>query len=100
MIKNISITHPYTQRVKIFQPQVRFMVNVGVKPKSRNVPVHALPIEPNSIMYYTGKSIILFTMFYCSLQWMHYRRMRIDVEKQKKQVSKNDINKDKKKGDT
>lgn len=30
--------------------------------------------------YLIGKSIIIFTMVYCSLNWMHYRKMRKDLE--------------------
>ena len=39
----------------------------------------------NEVSYYVGKSIILFTMFYCGLNWMHYRDLR----------KKNDRNDDK-----
>lgn len=28
-----------------------------------------------------SKGVILFTMFYCSMNWMHYRRMREDSER-------------------
>lgn len=34
--------------------------------------------------YLVGKGIILFTMFYCSLNWLHYKRMREDQEKDDK----------------
>jgi hypothetical protein len=30
--------------------------------------------------YYAGKSIILFAMFYCSMNWVYYRNMRKDME--------------------
>lgn len=32
--------------------------------------------------YYIGKGIILFTMFYCTMNWWHYRQLRKDSEKQ------------------
>lgn len=28
------------------------------------------------VSYYVGKSIVLFTMFYCGLNWLHYRDLR------------------------
>lgn len=31
--------------------------------------------------YLVGKSIILYTMFYCSLNWYHYYNLRKDLEK-------------------
>lgn len=30
--------------------------------------------------YLVGKSIILFTMFYCTLNWWHYRRLNKELE--------------------
>lgn len=30
--------------------------------------------------YYVGRSVVLFTMFYCSLNWWTYRRARLDAE--------------------
>lgn len=47
----------------------------------------------NMISYYTGKSIILFTFFYCSLNWLHYR----DIRKKMEGVEKDDDGKGKKK---
>jgi hypothetical protein len=32
----------------------------------------AVPIDTT---YYTGKTIILFTMFFCGLQWAYYRQL-------------------------
>lgn len=31
--------------------------------------------------FYIGKSITLFTMFYCSMNWLMYKRTREDLEK-------------------
>lgn len=41
--------------------------------------------------YVAGKSVILFTMFYCGLNWLHYRNMRImqDQEEDKKKNKDN-----------
>lgn len=30
--------------------------------------------------YYLSKGIILFTMFYCTMNWWHYRSIRKDIE--------------------
>ena len=31
--------------------------------------------------YIVGQGIVLFTMFYCSMNWLYYKRMREDIEK-------------------
>lgn len=31
--------------------------------------------------YFIGKGIILFTMFYCTMNWWFYKRTREDIEK-------------------
>jgi hypothetical protein len=52
----------------------------------RQVITRVTPLEAQMIdvSYYAGKSIILFTMFYCTLNWMHYKRLREENEKQDK----------------
>lgn len=30
--------------------------------------------------YYVSKGIILFTLFYCSMNWWHYRSLREELE--------------------
>ena len=35
------------------------------------------------VSYFVGKSIILFTMFYSGLNWLHYKKVREDNEKKK-----------------
>ena len=44
------------------------------------VPPAKVSVEDAS--YYIGKSIILFTMFYCSMNWVYYRGMRKELEKE------------------
>jgi len=34
--------------------------------------------------YYVGKSVILFTMFYCTLNWWHYKQLNDEQEDDKK----------------
>lgn len=34
--------------------------------------------------YFVSKGVILFTMFYCSMNWVHYKRMREEIEKKNK----------------
>lgn len=35
------------------------------------------------VSYFVGKSVILFTMFYSGLNWLHYKKVREDNEKKK-----------------
>jgi hypothetical protein len=39
-------------------------------------------------MHYVAKGIILFTMFYSSMNWLYYKRMREEIEKQEKDKKK------------
>jgi len=38
----------------------------------------------NTITYFVGKGVILFTMFYCTLNWYHYKKLNDEYEKDKK----------------
>lgn len=59
--------------------------HIYVKPITRNlvktkVTPDLLSVLNNNI-YFIGKGITLFTMFYCSMNWYHYRNLRIESEK-------------------
>lgn len=41
--------------------------------------------------YYVGKGIILFTMFYCTLNWAHYRNLRKLYDNDPKQKDDKDV---------
>lgn len=67
------------------------MISCRVKPCFQHKPKHISraqlrPIKAsflsdlNTVTYFAGKSIILFTMFYCGLNWAHYRHLRKDQE--------------------
>lgn len=38
----------------------------------------------NTTSYFIGKGIILFTMFYCTLNWAYYRGLRKEYEQEEK----------------
>lgn len=40
--------------------------------------------NPLDVSYYVGKSIILFTLFYCGMNWYHYKELREENEKDDK----------------
>jgi hypothetical protein len=45
-----------------------------------------LPLDWNTLSYESyliGKGIIVFTMVYCTLNWLHYKRVREESEKDK-----------------
>lgn len=46
-----------------------------------NIQVRAIPQDIETISYFVGKSVILFTMFYCTLNWHYYRTQRKQQEK-------------------
>lgn len=50
-------------------------VNLLVKsPPPRALMWNGVDVEQAS--YFVGKSITLFTIFYCGLNWVHYRELR------------------------
>jgi hypothetical protein len=69
-----SVTKPKQYRIR---PNLR---NVRVPPPrfSTNDLVRTLEYD----IYVIGKSVILFTMFYCSMNWYYYRKMREEIEKE------------------
>lgn len=79
-----------TQVVKsiVLRPTYRYtnklQVTTLVRPKS------SLFEAVETSTYLVGKGIILFTMFYCTLNWMHYRDARIRAEKEKDSGNGND----------
>lgn len=57
---------------------------VTVLPPRYTTIVRVTPYEAGLIQasYIGGKSVILFTMFYCGLNWFHYRNMRITQDQE------------------
>jgi hypothetical protein len=49
--------------------------------------------DPVTTSYFIGKGVILFTMFYCSMNWWYYKRMREDL---REDFEEENDNKDKK----
>lgn len=60
------------------QPQPKAVQKIPVKHVGVS-PLRALP-NVEVMSYFAGKSIILFTMFYCSMNWLHYRNLRKSYE--------------------
>ena len=65
-----------TIRARNFTPHQ--LVIVRDKRPKRIVTPKSLGID---MTYYVGKSIVLFTIFYCSMNWFYYRNTRKDIEK-------------------
>lgn len=52
-------------------------------PSTHNIrPVKSIVSDIDNVSYYVGQSIILFTMFYCGLNWAHYRDQRKKLEEE------------------
>lgn len=62
-------------RVSMNKPGTRPSVRVIMPP----VKVSPMPIE--TMTYYVGKSIILFTMFYCGMNWLYYKKLNEEIER-------------------
>jgi hypothetical protein len=61
--------------------------NVGTVCRPRIIrPVRAVVSGPDwmEVSYFAGKSVILFTMFYSWLNWLHYRELRKREDEEKK----------------
>ena len=73
-------------------PVVSVKRNIGVvrrlaQPKRIvSSPVRAVVSGPDwmEVSYFAGKSVILFTMFYSWLNWLHYRQLRKRQDEDKK----------------
>ena len=62
----------------------------SVKPNGVNRQVKFQPskVSLNDVSYFVGKEIMLFTMFFCSLNWLHYRNLRKQHEERDEQDRK------------
>jgi hypothetical protein len=72
-------------KVKNAQPH-RKIVRAPTIKKRIDVKVHSSEMS-NALIecsYYIGKSVILFTMFYCTLNWYYYKRLREQQEEENK----------------
>lgn len=55
---------------------------IVLKPKPvRKIIQKAVPEWTNSVEL-LGHSIVYFTLFYCSMNWIYYRNTRLDIEKE------------------
>ena len=79
-------THIHTR--KTFIPNKRFTAVCRLPYRYTNLhqrkpapPVNAfIWSDPVTTSYFIGKGIILFTMFYCTMNWWYYKRMQEDDE--------------------
>jgi len=53
-------------------------------PPHRSVKRPAVDSVDSTTTYYVGKSIILFTLFYTSMNWMYFRGIRKEIERDEK----------------
>lgn len=67
ILKKYIVQHTYRDRIKYQLPLSSLNDFASVE----------------SITYFMGKSITLFTMFYCSLNWWYYKSIRKEHEKHK-----------------
>ena len=70
VVRRLSYFKPNFQKSKLFQKPI--------VPTRKHIITKAADL--NTVSYFVGKSIILFTRFYCTLNWAHYRRLRKDLE--------------------
>lgn len=85
MIKSNSITRMpvsikptrFIVRKPIIAPLRKHVSLVNLRDK---VKISAMSIV--DVSYYVGQSIILFTMFYCTLNWNYYRDLRKKQEQE------------------
>jgi hypothetical protein len=66
---------------KIHVNKVRTSVKYRERVKTQITPI---TVDLETINYFVGKGIILFTMFYCSMNWFMYKRIREKTEETKK----------------
>lgn len=64
------------QRPRLSNPRIHTYQHVHKTIKCKTGFVDTVEI----VSYYVGKSIVLFTMMYCGLNYFHYRQQRQDSE--------------------
>ena len=71
--------------IRVVPGRVVVQKNVRLVARPRLVkPVRAISTPDwMEVSYFVGKSVILFTMFYSGLNWLHYKKVREDNEKKK-----------------
>lgn len=81
---------PYVQPKAVVKPAptvwIRRNHEVNRRPKS-------LASDIGFATHIVGKGIILFTMFYCSLNWLHYRELNKENDTKTKGKKENETKK-------
>lgn len=78
--KNIRQRNVHCKKYGQFTFQTKNNVPFDVKHSTLQCRASVQDLE--TAVYLTGKSITLFTMFYCSLNWWHYRSQRKQQERE------------------
>ncbi len=87
----ISIRQPVVYRSVYKQPKQIVPIRVVPKKTIKQCNVSPDMLDTlNTSVYFVGKGIFLFTIFYCSMNWVYYRGMRKDLEKYAEQKKEND----------
>ncbi len=70
----------------MYRPKSQFILVKKRPARPYFIQVRATPIAQDieTISYLVGKSVMLFTMFYCTLNWYHYRTQRKQHEESDK----------------
>ena len=72
-----------------FSTRSRPMIKVAPR-RFKRFPRASLLETLNEQTYYVGKGIILFTMFYCSMNWWYYKNLREKIERDDDNANKTD----------
>lgn len=63
--------------------------NISLRPRiQRYVTVKSFPIDWEFQSYIIGQGITIFTFTYCTLNWLFYRRIRKQIEKNEEEKNK------------
>lgn len=84
--KRVYNTH-MVNRINILVPSVVKMRR-SKTPIMRSLPEALSNFAMSDALYYTGKIVILFTMFYSSLNLVFYRKLRKEHDKENKDKTK------------
>lgn len=76
-----TCTHIFVPR-KVTINKVRPLVKYRERVKTN---ISHVSFDWENTCFYVGKGIVLFTMFYCSMNWLLYKRIREKIEEDNKQ---------------
>jgi hypothetical protein len=83
-ISRIGSLHRHRYNVNTTSKIASIKKNNHIQKRSNSIRAKSFNDDIVSVSYYIGKGIIVFTLFYTSLNYFHYKRLREEYEEENK----------------